>query len=124
MGENNKNYYSIEIEQGSIRISEEVIAAIASTAALETEGVHSLAAVTPTSELTDFFAKKGIAKGVRIVFAEDSCSIDVHMLIKAGAVVTEVAKNVQLNVKNAVESMAGMTVAASNVYVAGVAFQK
>ncbi len=124
MGETSRDYYFIEEEKGSIRISDDVIAAIAANAALETEGVHSLAAVTPTSELTDFFVKKGIPKGVRIALDSSACTIDIHLLIKAGAVVTEVAQNVQLNVKNAVESMVGMPVAASNVFVAGVAFQK
>ncbi len=125
MGENSKEYYFIEDGQGKIRISDEVIAAIAANAALESDGVHSLAAVTPTSDLTDFFVKKSIPKGIRIVIgADNSCIVDVHLLIKAGAVVTEVAQSVQLNVKNAIESMVGITVAESNVYVAGVAFQK
>ena len=124
MGENSRDYYFIEDGQGSIRIADDVLAAIAATAALETDGVHSLAPVTPTSELAEFFVKKGIPKGIRIVMDDSACSIDVHLLIKAGAVVTDVAKNVQLNVKNAVESMVGMPVTASNVYVAGVAFQK
>ncbi len=124
MGENNKEYYFIEDGQGSIRISDDVVAAIAATAALETEGVHSLSAVTPTSELAEFFVKKGAPRGVRIAIEGNACTVDVHLLIKAGAVVTEVAQNVQLNVKNAVESMVGMPVSASNVYVAGVAFQK
>lgn len=124
MGENNKEYYFIEDGQGSIRISDDVVAAIAATAALETEGVHSLSAVTPTSELAEFFVKKGAPRGVRIAIEGNACTVDVHLLIKTGAVVTEVAQNVQLNVKNAVESMVGMPVSASNVYVAGVAFQK
>ena len=124
MGENSRDYYFIEDGQGSIRIADDVIAVIAATTALETDGVHSLAPVTPTSELAEFFVKKGIPKGIRIVMDDSACSIDVHLLIKAGAVVTDVAKNVQLNVKNAVESMVGMPVTASNVYVAGVAFQK
>ena len=124
MGENSRDYYFIEDGQGSIRIADDVIAVIAATAALETDGVHSLAPVTPTSELAEFFVKKGIPKGIRIVMDDSACSIDVHLLIKAGAVVTDVAKNVQLNVKNAIESMVGMPVTASNVYVAGVAFQK
>ena len=124
MGENSRDYYFIEDGQGSIRIADDVIAVIAATAALETDGVHSLAPVTPTSELAEVFVKKGIPKGIRIVMDDSACSIDVHLLIKAGAVVTDVAKNVQLNVKNAVESMVGMPVTASNVYVAGVAFQK
>ncbi len=124
MGESSRDYYFIEDGQGSIRIADDVIAAIAATAALETEGVHSLAPVTPTSELADFFVKKGIPKGIRVVMNDSSCAVDVHLLIKAGSVVTDVAKNVQSNVKNAVESMVGMPVAASNVYVAGVAFQK
>ncbi len=124
MGENSRDYYFIEDEQGSIRVSDEVIAVIAATAAKETEGVHSLSPVTSTSDLADFFVKKGVPKGICVTMNGGTCTIDVHLLIQAGAVVTEVAQNVQLNVKNAVESMVGMPVTASNVFVAGVALQK
>lgn len=124
MGENSRDYYFIEDEQGSIRVSDDVIAVIAATAAKETEGVHSLSPVTSTPDLADFFAKKGVPKGVRVDMNGGTCTVDVHLLIQAGAMVTEVAQNVQLNVKNAVESMVGMHVTASNVFVAGVALQK
>lgn len=124
MGENSRDYYFIEDEQGSIRVSDDVIAVIAATAAKETEGVHSLSPVTATPDLADFFAKKGVPKGIRVAINGNACTVDVHLLIQAGAVVTEVAQNVQLNVKNAVESMVGMSVTASNVFVAGVALQK
>ena len=63
MGENSRDYYFIEDGQGSIRIADDVIAVIAATAALETDGVHSLAPVTPTSELAEFFCQKGHSQG-------------------------------------------------------------
>ena len=48
------------------------------------------------------------------------CSI----ILKFGASVTEVAKAVQKNVKNAVESMAGIPVASVDVQVCGIQLPK
>ena len=117
----NKEYVSRADELGNIHISEEVLASIAAAAALEVEGVASLAANLGT-DLVERLGKKNLAKGVHVKIEEESVSVEMSILMAYGATILDVAKVVQESVKNAVESMTGLEVAAVNVNVAGIAF--
>ena len=61
----NKEYVSRCDELGNIHISEEVLAGIAAAAALEVDGVSSLAA-NLGSDIAELLGKKNLAKGVRV----------------------------------------------------------
>ena len=52
------------------------------------------------------------------------CLVECSIILKFGASVTEVAEAVQKNVKNAVESMAGIPVASVDVQVCGIQLPK
>ena len=65
-----KEYVSRSDELGNIHISEEVLAAISAAAALEVDGVSSLAA-NLGSDIAELLGKKNLAKGVRIRMEED-----------------------------------------------------
>ena len=64
-----KEYWSTESDQGSIRISEDVVASIAALATSETKGVSGLYS-TLTSDIVSFLSKKNLSKGVRIEIGE------------------------------------------------------
>ena len=117
----NKEYVSRADELGNIHISEEVLASIAAAAALEVEGVASLAANLGT-DLVERLGKKNLAKGVHVKIEEETVSVEMSILMAYGATILDVAKVVQESVKNAVESMTGLEVADVNVNVAGIAF--
>lgn len=117
-----KEYWSTESDQGSIRISEDVVASIAALATSETAGVSGLYS-TLTSDIVNFLSKKNLSKGVRIELGdEDTVKIEIGFLALFGHNICEVAKQVQQNVKNAVESMTGLKVTEINVHVGGVTF--
>ena len=111
MGES-KDYVSRSEELGSIHISEEVLAAISAAAALEVEGVSSLA--NPS--------KKNATKGVHIKVEEDQVVVSMSVLMSYGHTIPETGKAVQEAVKNAIESMCGLDVASVNISVAGIVF--
>ena len=115
-----KEYVAKTDENGSVTISEEVIASIASIAAMEIDGVASLG----SAGVADFLGKKASSKGVKITIGEESAEIAVTITVKKGFVIPTVAKAVQDNVVSAVESMAGLSVSAVNVTVGNVAFEK
>lgn len=115
-----KEYIARSDENGSVTISEDVIASIAAIAAMEIDGVASLG----TSNVADFLGKKVATKGVKIIIGDDSTEIAITISIKKGFVIPTVAKSVQDNVISAVESMTGLKVSAVNVKVGGVAFEK
>lgn len=116
-----KDYFSQPDELGTIHISEEVLAGIAAAAAIEVEGVSSLA-TNLSSELADLLGKKNLGRGVRIQVEEENVVITVAIMVSYGFTIPQVAASVQENVKNAVEAMSGMTVSAVNVTIAGIQF--
>ena len=117
----NKEYVSRSDELGNIHISEEVLARIAAAAALEVEGVSGLAA-NLGSDIAELLGKKNLAKGVRVQMEDEKVTVDLSILMAYGHTIPEVGRAVQDGVKNAVESMTGLEIAAVNVNVGGVTF--
>ena len=117
-----KEYWSTESDQGSIRISEDVVASIAALATSETAGVSGLYS-TLTSDIVSFLSKKNLSKGVRIEIGEEgTVKIEIGFLALFGHNICEVAKQVQESVRSSVESMTGLKVTEVNVHVGGVTF--
>ncbi len=117
-----KEYWSTESDQGSIRISEDVVASIAALATSETKGVSGLYS-TLTSDIVSFLSKKNLSKGVRIEIGEQgTVKIEIGFLALFGHNICDVAKQVQQSVRSSVESMTGLKVTEVNVHVGGVTF--
>ena len=117
-----KDYWVTAGDQGTIKISEDVVASIAALAAAETEGVGGLAAGL-TAEIASLLGKKSQNKGVRVQLGEqDTVGVELSILVEFGKSVGEVALAVQKAVKAAVESMTGLKTAVVNVVVSGVTF--
>ena len=116
-----KEYVSRSDELGNIHISEEVLAAISAAAALEVEGVSSLAA-NLGSDIAELLGKKNLAKGVRVKLEDEKVEVDLSVLMSYGHTIPEMGKAVQEAVKTALESMTGLEVSAVNVNVGGITF--
>ena len=117
-----KEYWSTESDQGSIRISEDVVASIAALSASETKGVSGLYS-SLTSDIVGFISKKNLSKGVRIELGDDdTVKVEIGFLALFGYNICDVAKEVQENVKSSIESMTGLHVTEVNVHVGGVTF--
>ena len=116
----NDNYVSND--NGSIKISEEVISIIASLSAKEVEGIVSLGA--SGGALSEILAKKNQGKGVKVELVEGEAVIDMHVTVKFGTKIRELAASIQEHVKNAVETMAGLEVKSVNVFVDAVEIPK
>ncbi len=119
-----REYVSRPDELGNIHISEEVLAVIAAAAALEVEGVGSLAANLGTDLAELLGGKKNLAKGVHITVEEESVRVDVAVLIKYGYTIPAVAREVQEAVYSAIENTSGLTVECVNVQVSGIVFER
>lgn len=119
-----KDYWVTAGDQGTIKISEDVVASIAALAAAETEGVGGLAAGL-TAEIASLLGKKSQNKGVHVQLGEqDTVGVELSILVEFGKSVGEVALAVQKAVKAAVESMTGLKTAVVNVVVSGVTFDQ
>ena len=118
-----KEYMTLPEENGSINISEEVIAAIAVGAAREVEGVSGMMTSMGNS-VTDLVnnrknAQKG-AKGVKIDMTGTALVLDLYLTVQYGHAIPEVAENAQKAVASAAEAMTGCPVGTVNIHVGGV----
>ena len=117
-----KQYITQLQDNGSVMISEDVIAAIIAQSVKDVEGVVSLN-VKPGSDIADKIGMNW-GKGIRIEIAEDnSVTIYCELLIGYNQSVVTVAAAVQNAVTAAVESMASVKVNAVNVNVCGIVRQ-
>ena len=119
----NKQYVTQVQETGTVLISEDVIATIVIHAVEEVEGVVGLNA-KPGADIIELIGKKNWGKGLKVTIGEDNAlSVDCNITVAYGQSVVSVAKAVQDSVTNALESMAGVKVAAVNVNVCGIVRQ-
>lgn len=118
----NKDYVTLPEENGSIHISEEVIAAIAVGAVREVEGISGMMTGMGGS-VTDLVNKKSAQKGtrgVKIDMTGDALKLDLYVMVQYGVSIPEVAENAQKAVISSMEAMTGCGVEAVNIHVGGV----
>ena len=102
---------------GGLKISREVIAAIARIAALETKGVDSLA---EPSNIRGFLPR--IKKAILIALIDDFVNIEISVNLKYGANIPQVCAEIQNTVKDNIQTMTGKAVSKVNIFVAGIVF--
>ena len=116
----NKQYITQQQDNGTVMISEDVIATIVANAVTEVEGVVGLS-VKPGADIADMIGKKSWGKGLKIVISEnDELTIDCNVNVGYGQSVVDVAKAVQESVTASLESVANIKVAAVNINVCGI----
>ena len=116
-----KDYIISSTEDGSVNISEDVIAIIAWEAMREVEGFGGPAAGIP-GDLAELIGRRNASRGVRITTEEKSVSVDVYITVRFGYSVTKVSRDIQDS--KSVRDMTGVPVSAVNVNVTGIAFDK
>ncbi len=120
MGE---NYITCQESNGSINISEDVIASMVRNAVLEVEGVAGLAN-TAGAEISELLGIRTLTKGVKVQFVEEKVVVDTIITVSYGSNVVKVARQVQEKVLAAVQATTGLEQVEVNVHVTGIAFEK
>lgn len=123
MMSDSKEYLVQPTEKGTVNISEEVVAAIAALAISEVEGVYGLSS-SFTADLKELVGKKNMSKGVKLTIENEMVTVECFVMVTYGYEIPAVAAAIQDGVINAVESMAGLKVAAVNVDVCGISAPK
>ncbi|RPF56036.1 Asp23/Gls24 family envelope stress response protein [Aquisalibacillus elongatus] len=114
---------SIEVrnEYGTVSISKEVISTIAGGAAVECYGIVGMASRKQLKDgLSEILGKENFTKGVVVRHEEDQIDIDMYIIVGYGTKVSEVAHNVQNQVKYSLKKMMGLDVNTVNIYIHGV----
>ena len=116
----NKQYITQVQDNGTVLISEDVIATIVTHAVEDVEGVVGLN-VKPGADIVELIGKKSWGKGIKVTISEkDELTIDCNVLVSYGASVVNVAKNIQTAIISALESTTSTKVLAVNVNVCGI----
>ncbi len=114
---------NVESNQGGkVVFAEDVVATIASLAAGDVEGVHAMSG-TAMDGLTEKFGKKSYTKGIRVEVGTQECAVDLSLIIKYGYRIQDVARKVQQEVRDAIETMTGLKVVEVNVAVSSIYFE-
>lgn len=108
---------------GEVQIADEVIAIISGLAAVEVEGVAKMSG-NVSNELISMLGMNNLSKGVKVEVTPESVAIDLALEMKYGYSIPKVSEQVQERVKNAIESMTGLTVERVDVRIVGVAVDK
>ncbi|MBQ3054418.1 MAG: Asp23/Gls24 family envelope stress response protein [Clostridia bacterium] len=117
MDKNYENDYT-----GDIKISDEVIATLAAKAAKEIEGIAGMTGGIVGNITAAVLGKRDSSKGIDVEMKDGLATVTLHVKVKYGVKIPEVAWRVQENVKLIIESVAGLTVEKVNVSVEGIDF--
>ena len=104
---------------GAIRIADEVVSIIAGLAATEVDGVAGMSGGL-VGGIAEMLGRKNFAKGVKVEVGEKEAAVDLYIIVKYGVRIPDVALAVQENVKQAIETMTGLSVVEVNIHVQGV----
>jgi Uncharacterized protein conserved in bacteria len=108
---------------GAIRIADEVVEVIAGLAASEVDGVAGMSGGF-VGDLANMLGRnKNLSKGVKVEVGEKETAVDLFVIMDFGVSIPNVALKVQEAVKEAIESMTGLTVVETNVHVQGINFR-
>lgn len=116
----NKQYITQPQENGTVMISDDVIAAIVINSLKDVEGIVGL-----TAKLgADMLSLKNWSKGLKIaISANNALSVDCNVVVFYGLPVIEVAKNAQDAISVAIANMTGVKPEVVNVNVCGISRQ-
>jgi uncharacterized alkaline shock family protein YloU len=105
---------------GRIVITEEAIAQVAGSAALECLGIVDLVSKKFSDSLADMFRRHRMSRGVRVMTNGDRIYIELFVFVKYGVSIDAVAQSLKKTVKYNVENFTSMIVDSVNVNVIGV----
>ncbi|GAE91675.1 alkaline-shock protein [Gracilibacillus boraciitolerans JCM 21714] len=114
---------SIELKKddGIVTITNEVIATIAGGAAIECYGIVGMASKNQLRDgIAEILRKENFAKGVVVRQEEEHVHIDMYIIVSYGTKISEVAHNVQSQVKYNLEKTLGLKIRSINIYIQGV----
>ncbi|NLG65936.1 MAG: Asp23/Gls24 family envelope stress response protein [Actinobacteria bacterium] len=109
-----------EATNGSVTISDNVVAKVAHNACREIEGVHALGGAA--SRALSSLRGESRTQGVSVDIVDDTVDVDVTLVVTYGANMTKVAELCRGAVRTQVEGITGLKVRAVNVLVSDVHF--
>ncbi|SCY98667.1 Asp23/Gls24 family envelope stress response protein [Alkaliphilus peptidifermentans] len=112
-----------KLENGEIKIAEEVIATIAGLAATDINGVAGMSGGL-VGGIAEILGKRNLAKGVKLEINDKGAFIDLYLIVEYGTRIPDVAWEIQDKVKTSIQTMTSLNVVEVNIHIQGVNFPK
>jgi len=106
---------------GQVKITDEVIAIIAGTAALEIEGVAGMAGKL-SGDIAQILGRHNLGKGVIVEVAGGGVKVTLNILAKFGYKLQEMSEAIQRRVETAIDNMLGLNTQEININISGVLY--
>ncbi len=108
-----------QTDLGNIRIHKNVIASIASIAAVEIDGVKRIGGDL-RSGILELIGKK-VLMAIKVdIDKNEEIRLEVPLVIKYGSNIPDIANKVQENIRNALEKMSNLSIKYININVQGI----
>jgi uncharacterized alkaline shock family protein YloU len=108
-----------QLPAGKIEVAPRAIASIVARAAAQSYGVVGMATHTFREGVARVLHQRDAHRGVDVRIGDDLIEIDLYVIVEYGTRIGEVARNVQDNVRYAVERALGTPIGAVNVRIQG-----
>src|SRR5699024_10563474 len=118
---------SIELNtnDGHVTITNEVIATIEGGAAVECYGIVGMASKNKIKDgIAEILRKENFSRGIIVRNEEYTFHIDMYIIVSYGTKISEVAHNVQSQVKYTLSQSLGLSIDSVNIYIQGVRVAK
>ncbi len=120
MADMEKTVAKDDIDLGTVRIADDVVATIATYAAKEIEGVAGMSGNSTSNFLSRAGVKMPEAKGVKVTVDNGNVDVDVSVILDYGYNIPATSSKIQARVKSSIENMTGLNVTDVNVRIASI----
>lgn len=111
----------IQTKYGEISLTNEVIATVVGGAATDNYGVVGMASKSQIRDnISEILKRENFSKGVIVRQEGEGVAVDVYIIVLYGTKISEICRNVQIQVKYNLETMLGFAAGTVNVFVQGV----
>lgn len=111
----------LNTNDGQVTITSDVIATIAGGAAVECYGIVGMASKKQIKDgIAEILRKENFSRGVIVRQEENRLHIDMYIIVSYGTKISEVAHNVQSQVKYNLNQSLGLSIDSVNIYIQGV----
>lgn len=112
------------LDSGTVHITEDVIASIASYEASNIDGVVNMSSVSITSGVVERISGKNPNKGITVTIEDANVYVNMRIIVEYGKNIIEICNNIQNRVKETIESMTNLNVVEVNITVDSVVIVK
>ena len=108
-------------EYGKIFVTNDVIAVLAGSAALDCYGLVGMASRKQLKDgIAELLGRENLSRGVEVRRENGRLEIDLYIIVSYGTKISVVANNVQTKVKYVLNDVVGLQVDDVNIFVQGV----